>query len=132
MKMKTLEDFLREHGKPVTLKDRIIYDFNKAKKAVRNGVKWAVENPQEAGIYAALITGVAATTRKGFKMVNRYVTARRETYNKERFVYDHSAGRYFKTRKVLNSNDVNKINALRKANPGMKMWEAMERLNLLD
>lgn len=130
--MKTIEEFLRERGKPVTLKERIIYDFNKTKKIIRDGVKWAAENPQEAGIYIGLITGVAAVAKKGIHMVNRYATARRETYNKERFVYDHSAGRYFKTRKVLTSSDVNKINALRKANPGMKMWEALERLNLLD
>lgn len=129
---KTMEEFIMDFGKPKTVKDKMVYGWNWTKKKVTNGVKWVVDNPQEAAVVSTLVAGASAVLKKGFKSVDRYVTARRETYNKERFVYDHSANCYLKTRKVLKNNDVRKINELRKKNPGMKMSEALEKLNLLD
>ena len=129
---RTLEEFIQDCGKPKTLKEHVVYGWNWTKGKVKDGVKWVVENPQEAAVVSTLIAGASAVLKKGFRSVDKYVTARRETYNKERYVYDHSAGRYLKTRRVLKSDDVRRINALRERHPGMKMSEALERLNLLD
>ncbi len=137
--MNTVEEFVKDCGKPRTVKDYISNGAEKAKEMIRNGavkvrdgVKWIAEHPQEAAIYATLFTGTAAVVKKGCRTIDKHVTARRETYNKERYVYDHSAGRYLKTRRVLRSDDVRRINDLRARHPGMKMSEALDRLGLLD
>ena len=129
---KTLEEFIQDVGKPKNIKEHVVYGWNWAKTKIQTGADWVVNHPQEAAIYTTLTAGAAKVLKKGCKTVDKYVTARRETYNKERYVYDHSAGRYLKTRKVLRSNDVRRINDLRARHPGMKMSEALERLNLLD
>ena len=129
---KTFEEFIRDYGKPKTVKEHVVHGWNWTKMKVQNGVEWVVSHPQEAAIYTTLAAGAAKILKRGCRTVDKYVTARRETYNKERYVYDHSAGRYLKTRKVLDSDDVRRINNLRSKHPGMKMSEALERLNLLD
>ena len=125
---KTLEEFIKDCGKPKTVKEHIVYGFNWTKDKVMSGVKWIVDNPKEAAVLGTMVTGVGAFAKKGI----RYITVKRETYNKDRYVYDHSAGRYLKTRRPLKANDVRRINELRANNPGMKMSEALERLGLLD
>lgn len=127
-----LEEFIQDCGKPKTLKERMSYEWRRVKKKTKNGLKWITEHPQEAAITATLVTGLGAVAKTGFKTVNKLVTARRETYNKQRFVYDHSTGSYLKTSRALKSNDVRRINEMRANHPGMKMSEALEKLNILD
>lgn len=129
----TVEEFVEKIEVPKKgFKDKIKSGWNKVKKGVSDGVEWVAEHPKEAAIYAGLFTGGCAMLRRGFRSADRYITARREQYNKERFVYDHSAGRYLKTNRVLRNDDVRRINELRRRNPDMKMSEALDRLNLLE
>jgi len=128
---KTFEEFIQEWGKPKTLKEKTICLAKTAKKKVMDGVKWVVDNPQEAAVLGTLATGAGAVLKRIAKSVDRNVTARREKYNKERYVYDHSANRWLKTSKVLTKKDVERIEELRRKNPGMKMTEAMAKLKLL-
>ena len=129
---KTMDEFIKDFGKPKTVKEHVVYGWNWTKRKVHDGIKWVVENPQEAAVLGTIVTGVTAGLRRIAKSVDRNITARREQYCKERYVYDHSTGRYLKTRKVLSQEDTRRINQLRQKNPGMKMSEALERLNLLD
>lgn len=130
---KTVEELVETcEEKSEGFKERLKRGWKTAKRHVSDGVKWVTEHPKEAAVYAALFTGAAATMKRGFRTADRYITARKEQYNKERFVYDHSAGRYLKTNRVLRNDDVRRINELRRRNPDMKMSEAMERLNLLE
>lgn len=103
----------------------------KVKDGFSNGLDWVKEHPKEfIGILTAgtAIVGGVGRIANG---INKRHVAKQEQYNKERFVYDHSAGAYLKTKHKLTANDVKAINALRR-NTGMKMSEAMEELDLLE
>lgn len=104
---------------------------DKVKEGFSNGVDWVKEHPREfIGILTAG-TAIVGGVGKVANSINKRNTAKQEQYNRERFVYDHSAGVYLKTKRKLTGDDVKAINALRR-NTGMKMSEAMEALDLLE
>ena len=110
------------------IKEKVRYYCKKGVEKLKIGLQWIKDNPQAAAILATSITGVASMSKKGFKVI----AARREKYNKERYVYDHSAKAYLKIKRRLKNNDIVKINEMRRLNPGMKMAECLNKLNLLD
>ena len=117
--------------KEIIMEDKKKTFGEKVKDGFSNGLEWIKEHPREfIGILTAG-TAIVGGVGKVANGINKRQAAKQEQYNKERFVYDHSAGVYLKTKHKLTANDVKAINALRR-NTGMKMSEAMEELDLLE
>lgn len=129
---KTMDEYIKEfqERKP-QWNDKARMAGIKVKNKVIELVQWIKENPAEAAIVTTITTAAAGGLKRIARSIDRNVTVSRERYNKERYTYDHSTNTYVKHRKLRN-DDIRRINELRRKNPGMKMTEAMERLNLLD
>ena len=112
--------------KYVNAKIRVVYYCKLGTQKVMATVRWIKENPQQAAVIASAAAGVSSVMKRGL----RYAQRRRETFNKERFIYDRSTNTYCKTTRKLKGTDVMKINDL-KRNQGLKTSEALERLGLL-
>ena len=112
-------------------KETIKNMYESGKEKVKDGVEWIVNNPVAAGLIATTLTGLTATTGKIIRSANRNRQEKQETYNKERFIYDHSTGMYLKTKRKLNANDIAKIHALKKSK-GWSMTETLMKLDLLE
>ena len=112
--------------KRTLVKDYLRNFLRTGKQKVVNGFKWIKENPKETALIASTTAGVSSILKKGL----RYVTRRRETYNKRRFIYDRSLNAYCETKRALKKDDIKKVNNL-KRNHGLRTSEALERLGLL-
>lgn len=99
------------------------------RQLIKGLMKWASENPQNAGalILALLAGGKGAS--KVIKNVSRIVTTTQEQYNKDHRVYDHSLGIYLRTNHKLTKHDLEMIDRLRRK--GYSKSQAMMKLNLL-
>ncbi len=99
-------------------------------KSVEIG-RWCMDHPQETiGILTGVgvvVGGVAKVTKGAIQ----HHAIRMERFNKERYIYDHSLHAYLKLKRPLKSNDVTKINAIRRKT-GEKLSEVLARMNLLD
>lgn len=116
--------------KQMTFRGKVIDFSQRAKQKVKNGVEWCKENPREAvtllGGAAAVLTGANKVVRG----VNRHLTARKERYTKERFVYDRSLNLYVKTKRKLTAKDLDHINTVRRQT-GKKVSEVLSDMNLI-
>jgi hypothetical protein len=125
--MPNKESFKEKIQKKRTLmKDYVRNAFRTGKTKVMNGLRWIKENPQETAIIASAAAGASSILKKGL----RYITQRRVTYNKRRFIYDRSLNAYCQTTRTLKEADIAKINHLKRTY-GLKTSEALERLGLL-
>ena len=105
------------------VKDKVVY---KAKQLYW----WAHDNPGEAAIAASVITAAISGSVKIVKGAIRTRNINQETYNKERYVYDHSLGTYLKVNRRLNNNDIIEIN--RRMAEGKRKSEVLSEMGLLE
>ena len=116
--------------KKMTIKGRITNAFQAGKRKVIDGIEWCKENPRDAAMLLGSATTILAGANKVIRGVNRHVTARKERYTKERFIYDHSMNAYLETKRKLTSKDIQKIDNIRRST-GKRMSEVLADLNLL-
>lgn len=102
----------------------------KAIEKGKNGVKWAIDNPQKAAGTMAAGAAFFGGANKLVRSVNRNVTARRELRDKKHRVYDHSLNAFVYTKRPINSKMVEQIYAERRRT-GKRVCEIMAEKGLL-
>lgn len=111
------------------IKDRVKKVGKFACDKVREGVEFVRDNPQAAATLVAAGAAIIGGVNRISKGVIRNANLRKEKYNKERYVYDHSLNTYLKYKRPLRKEDYKRIAALRKR--GMKLNEALLALDLI-
>ena len=91
---------------------------------------WAKDNPAEAALVGSVVTAAIGGGVKITKGLIRTHNVHKDTYNKERYVYDHSLGAYLKTKRKLTNNDIVEIN--RRMAEGKKKSEVLAEMGLLE
>lgn len=102
----------------------------KAKYNAKKLYWWVKDNPAEAALAGSVITAVVGGGVKITKGLIRTHNLHKDTYNKERYVYDHSLGAYLKTKRKLTNNDIVEIN--RRMAEGKKKSEVLAEMGLLE
>jgi len=95
-----------------------------------DAIMFVKDNPQAAAIIlggAGTLIGVAKKVSHSIDMHSRL---KKERYNKERYIYDHSLNMYLKTKRPLKKDDYRRINQKRKE--GKRLSEIFQELDLLD
>lgn len=123
-------DFERMKIKGMTFKGKVIDVYQTAKRKTKNTIDWVRDNPKEAAAVAASATAVFAGANKMIRGLNRHITARRERYVKERFIYDRSLNAYLQTTRKLGAKDVAHINEIRRKT-GKRVSEILDDMHLL-
>lgn len=128
MTAEEIKDKAVETGRQIWDKTKDI--AGKAIQKGKEGVKWAIDNPQKAA--GAMAAGAAffGGANKLMRSVNRNVTARRELRDKKHRVYDHSLGAFVYTKRPIDSKMVDQIYAERRRT-GKRVCEIMAEKGLL-
>lgn len=103
---------------------------SKVKKTATDAAMWMANNPQLTGIGITVATAAIGGAFKLGKGLVRTHNLRKETYNKERYIYDRSLGMYLHTKRPLRNKDYVMINQRRKN--GEKLREILSSMNILD
>lgn len=102
----------------------------KAKEKAMAAARWIHDNPDTVALVTtiggALIGGGIKITKSAIRSHN----LKKEQFNKERYIYDHSLGMYLRTRRPLRNNDYVIINA-RRAN-GERLSDILVSMRLLE
>lgn len=113
------------------IKEKAIQFGRDAKQKIAQAGKWCIDHPQEAVMLTGAIGAIAGCATKLTKGILKNRAARLEKFNKERYIYDHSLNAYLKLKRPLKSDDVKRVNAIRRKT-GEKLSEVLAKMNLLD
>ena len=128
MKASMIKDKATETGRRILWKAKDVSE--RAAVCARNGIRWAMENPEKAAGAAAAGAALLGGANRLVRGVSRNVTARRELYDKKHRVYDHSLNAYVYTKRPLKADDIVKINN-RRRETGKRVSEVLAEMDLL-
>lgn len=126
--MKDFKMKVQETGRRILYKAKDIGRTVAEKSA--NGIKWVIENPEKAAALTAFGAAITGGANKVIRSVHKDVTERRETKERRTRIYDHSMGAYLYTKRPLKSEEIARINRIRRET-GKRTSEILEEMRLL-
>ena len=128
MDIRELKDRVVDGGKRVFGKIKVVGE--KVVNETKDGIRWAVENPEKAAAIAGTGAALIGGANKIIRSINRNVTLRQTEKEKRTRVYDHSLNAYVYTKKPLTKEQIEFIHRERRRT-GKKVSEIMAEMDIL-